>query len=127
KILKDNIEPWITGNYNEIWVYLDSKESMQLYIGKYTVQIWCKIEKNEKFVLKYFWANKDYKNKYSLRILELDIYNNDFFLKLENNIQIKWSYNDKNNINLMKHACDAFVYLNYQRYQLIRYENQHSK
>ncbi|CAG8746777.1 14255_t:CDS:2, partial [Funneliformis mosseae] len=41
------------------------------------------------------------------------------------NIQIKWSYNDKNDINLMKHACDTLVYLNYQRYQLIIYENQH--
>ncbi|CAG8544091.1 966_t:CDS:2 [Funneliformis mosseae] len=119
-ILKDNIEPWTTDNYEKIWVYLDSKESMQLYIGKYTIQIWCKIEQKENFVLKYFWATEDYK----LRIFELDIYENGFSLKLENNIQIKWFYND-DDINLIKHACDSLEYLIYQRYKLIGFENQH--
>ncbi|CAG8606784.1 8798_t:CDS:2, partial [Funneliformis caledonium] len=120
QILKDNIEPWTTDNYEKIWVYLDLKESMQLYIGKYTIQIWCKIEQKENFVLKYFWATEDY----NLRIFELDIYENGFSLKLENNIQIKWFYND-DDINLIKHACDSLEYLNYQRYKLIGFENQH--
>ncbi|CAG8738544.1 5097_t:CDS:2, partial [Funneliformis caledonium] len=121
QILKNNIEPWTTDNYEKTWVYLDQKESMQLYIGKYTIQIWCKIGQKEKFVLKYFWATENY----ILRILELDVYENGFSIKLENNIQIKWFYNDDDDIDLIRHACDSLEYLYYQRYKLIGYENQH--
>ncbi|CAG8651768.1 8685_t:CDS:2, partial [Funneliformis mosseae] len=44
---------------------------------------------------------------------------------LENNIQIKWFYNDDDDIDLIRHACDSLEYLYYQRYKLIGYENQH--
>ncbi|CAG8468624.1 16132_t:CDS:2 [Funneliformis caledonium] len=118
QIFKDNIEPWTTDNYKKTWVYLDQKESLQLYIGKNTIQIWCKIKQKENFVLKYFWVTEDYK----LQILELEVYENGFSIKLENNKQIKWFYNDDDDINLIKHACDSLEFLNYQRY---RYENQH--
>ncbi|CAI2190283.1 12320_t:CDS:10, partial [Funneliformis geosporum] len=123
--LIDNIEPWLTDDYEKIFVYLDRKESKQLYIGKCTVQVWCKIEQKENFILKYFWVNEDNENKYTLEISELNIYENGFSLKLKNNFQIKWFYNDKEDTNLIRYACDALEYLNYQRNKLIRYENQH--
>ncbi|CAG8621232.1 15274_t:CDS:10 [Funneliformis mosseae] len=33
-----NKEPWINDNFEKKWIYLDQKESIQLYIGKSTIQ-----------------------------------------------------------------------------------------
>ncbi|CAI2191733.1 12232_t:CDS:1, partial [Funneliformis geosporum] len=128
--LKDNLEPWITDNYKKIWVYLDHEESMQLYIGKCTVQVWRKIEQKKKFVLEYFWANEDYENEHTLQILELKVYESGFLLELkqqdERQDQIKWLYkNNEKHDDLIRHACDALALLNYQRNKSIGYENQH--
>ncbi|CAG8608668.1 3606_t:CDS:10 [Funneliformis mosseae] len=124
-----NREPWITDitditdNKNKIWVYLDQNKSIQLYIEKYTVQVWHQIEQKEKFILEYIWVNDEI-----LQIFDLIVYENKigFSLKLENNIHLEWVYNDDNgHKNLMRHACYALEYLNDQRDKLVGYENQH--
>ncbi|CAG8703332.1 6864_t:CDS:2, partial [Funneliformis caledonium] len=64
-----NREPWITDDYKKKWIYFDQEESIQLYIGKCTVQVWRKIEQKENFILEYFWTNEDDDNG----ILQIDL------------------------------------------------------
>ncbi|CAG8601813.1 13824_t:CDS:10 [Funneliformis caledonium] len=124
-----NKEPWINDNFEKKWIYLDQKESIQLYIGKSTIQVWRKImKKRHKFILEYFWANNDYENNYTLQVLELIVYNRGFCLKIkwkdDQHTQIQWPY-DNNHVIPVKHACDALEYLYYQRNKLVGYDNQH--
>ncbi|CAI2180789.1 4173_t:CDS:2 [Funneliformis geosporum] len=124
-----NREPWINENFEKMWIYLDQKESIQLYIGKNTIQVWRKImNKKNKCILEYFWANNDYENNYALQVLELIVYNRGFFIKIkwkdDQYTKIQWPY-DNNHVIPVKYACDALEYLNYQRNKLVGYDNQH--
>ncbi|CAG8708625.1 14751_t:CDS:10, partial [Funneliformis mosseae] len=112
-------EPWITDDYKKKWIYLDQEESIQLYIGKCTVQ---KI-----LFLEYFWTNEDDDNGI-LQIVDLFVYESGFSLKLKNNnnyIDLKWIDKDANHKDLMRHACIGIEYLNDQRNKFVGYENQH--
>ncbi|CAI2189397.1 719_t:CDS:2 [Funneliformis geosporum] len=90
---KYNAEPWITDNHFEkMCVYLNQEESMQLYIGKCTLQVWRKIEQKENLFLEYFWANEDYENRYTFQIFELKVYKN-VFEEIKYNIsRIIWRF-----------------------------------
>ncbi|CAG8499279.1 12721_t:CDS:2 [Funneliformis caledonium] len=107
-----NREPWIIDDYKKIWVYLDQKKLVQLYIGKCTVQVWRKIEQNEKFVLEYIWVN-EYR------------YDENNYIKIEDLIVYEIEIDIVGHENLMRYACDSLEYLNNQRNKLVGYENQH--
>ncbi|CAG8581005.1 17961_t:CDS:10 [Funneliformis caledonium] len=123
--LVHNCEPWDNQIFeNKMWIYLDKEGSLQLYIGKNTIQVWRKtMKKNHKFVLEYFWAD----NKDQLEVTKLIVYDNGFQLKWkETNVeyQIQWPF--ENHKIPIQHACDALEYLNDQSNHLIGYDNQHA-
>ncbi|CAG8613231.1 11543_t:CDS:10, partial [Funneliformis caledonium] len=127
-----NREPWITDDYKKKWIYLDQGESIQLYIGKCTVQVWSKIKQTENFILEYFWTNEyddEINDNGILQIVELFVHKSGFVLKLKKNnnyTDLKWTDKDiVGHKDLMRHACDGLVYLNDQRNKLAGYENQH--
>ncbi|CAI2169996.1 14158_t:CDS:10 [Funneliformis geosporum] len=128
-----NSEPWINKiSEKKMWIYLDKEESMQLYIGTNTIQVWRKImKKKQKFVLEYFWADNDYKNNNTLEVLELIVYYHGFHLTVkwkeiasDQYTHIQWPY--ENYEIPIQHACNALEYLNYQRNHLNGYDNQHA-
>ncbi|CAG8576470.1 6087_t:CDS:2 [Funneliformis mosseae] len=123
--LVHNCEPWDNQIFeNKMWIYLDKEGSLQLYIGKNTIQVWRKtMKKNHKFALEYFWAD----NNDQLEVTKLIVYDNGFQLKWkETNVefQIQWPF--ENHKIPIQHACDALEYLNDQSNHLIGYDNQHA-
>ncbi len=132
--LVHNREPWLNNNFGRKLVYLDQKETIQLYIGRSTVQVWRKIvNKKHKLVLEYIWTNnikKDYEEKCALEVIELIVYDGGFFLKVKwdgsiDDQCIQWSH-DVVDVTLIKHACDSFEHLNDRRKKLVGYDNQYS-
>ncbi|RIA94096.1 hypothetical protein C1645_818567, partial [Glomus cerebriforme] len=129
----NNKEPWATDNYKRISVYLDEKESTQLFIGRSTVQVWRKISE-KKMELEYIWTNNvvvDHEVQFGLEISELYVGEQCFYLKvrwdeLEDGefFEVKWPYKD-NHVTPIKHACDALEHLNYRRNKLVGYKKQH--
>ncbi|CAB5386008.1 unnamed protein product [Rhizophagus irregularis] len=125
-VLVRNNEPWINDNFKRKLVYLNNDKSLQLYIGKSTIQVWRK--KKEYLTLEYIWAHNVEEECKDNALEELDLRvsnNNGFYLKVKWNEfikEIQWPY-DNNAIPTI-HACNTLEYLHYQRNKLVGDNNQ---
>ncbi|PKK60595.1 hypothetical protein RhiirC2_856762 [Rhizophagus irregularis] len=122
-----NKEPWINNDFERKSVYLNNHKSLQLYIGKSTIQVWHK--KEEYLTLEYIWAHNVEEECRDNALEELDLRvsnnNNGFYLKVKWNKfieEIQWPY-DNNAIPTI-HACNTLEYLHYQRNKLVGDNNQ---
>ncbi|CAB5209614.1 unnamed protein product [Rhizophagus irregularis] len=128
KPLVNNKEPWVIDhNYERVSAYLDEEETIQLIVGRTTVQIW-QGNKDDVF-LEYIWSNKtklrDNDEEDTLNIEELDVGERTFYLKvswtckgIKENATIRWPYPD-GHVTAIRHACEALAHLNYRKYRLV--------
>ncbi|CAG8597864.1 11017_t:CDS:2 [Funneliformis caledonium] len=88
KIIIYNSEPWVHDNrYKRISAYLDDKKSIQLIIGKSTVQVWRKRRggtagSSPTRILEFIWAHSETDNQNKMEIQSLAIGNKEFSLTL---------------------------------------------
>ncbi|RIA89799.1 hypothetical protein C1645_824254 [Glomus cerebriforme] len=134
KPLVGNKEPWVVGSkYHRVSAYLDEEETIQLIIGRTTVQIWQK--NKDGLFLEYIWSNNtvpDYNDEERiLKIEELQVGERTFNLKvtwiyngIKYKAEIKWPYQD-GHVTAVKHACEALAHLNYRRFKLVGDKNRH--
>ncbi|PKY44325.1 hypothetical protein RhiirA4_513369 [Rhizophagus irregularis] len=134
KPLVNNKEPWVIDhNYDRVSAYLDEEETIQLIIGRTTVQIW-QGNKDDVF-LEYIWSNKtrlrDNDEEDTLNIEELDVGERTFYLKvswtckgIKENATIRWPYPD-GHVTAIRHACEALAHLNYRKYRLVGHKKNH--
>ncbi|PKC75731.1 hypothetical protein RhiirA1_497071 [Rhizophagus irregularis] len=134
KPLVNNKEPWVIDhNYERVSAYLDEEETIQLIVGRTTVQIW-QGNKDDVF-LEYIWSNKtklrDNDEEDTLNIEELDVGERTFYLKvswtckgIKENATIRWPYPD-GHVTAIRHACEALAHLNYRKYRLVGHKKNH--
>ncbi|CAG8626949.1 10292_t:CDS:2 [Funneliformis mosseae] len=122
KIIIYNSEPWVHDNrYKRISAYLDDKKSIQLIIGKSTVQVWRKRRggtagSSPTRILEFIWAHYETDNQNKMEIQSLAIGNKEFSLTLRipsgispNPEPIKLEWPEK--VNYPKAACQALEFL----------------
>ncbi|CAI2186997.1 17156_t:CDS:2, partial [Funneliformis geosporum] len=137
KPLVSNKEPWVDEfDYERISAYLDEEETIQLIIGRTTVQVWR--ENKEVPILEFIWANKtepsdnDKEERESvLKIEELKVGIKSFYLKVKwvgNNVdqsaEIKWPSTDGHVTDVI-HACAALAHVNCRKNLLVGYKKRH--
>jgi hypothetical protein len=134
KPLVNNKEPWVADHdYERVSAYLDEQETVQLIIGRTTVQIWQ--GNKDKVFLEYIWSNKtkphDNDEEDALKIEELNVGDRTFDLKvswtckgIKEEAEIKWPYPD-GHVTSIKHACEALAHLNYRKRLLVGYKKNH--
>jgi hypothetical protein len=119
-IIIKNPEPWVQNkNYGRILVYLNDCRTIQLIIGKSTVQIWRRIKgvPSSTKVLEYIWVNKYTENHRQFQIQHLEVGHENFSITLYipsgitpksgNNIKLEWPEKVNNTVD----ACQALEFL----------------
>ncbi|CAB5362121.1 unnamed protein product [Rhizophagus irregularis] len=135
--LVKNKEPWVIDGFDRTSVFLDEKETTQLFVGRSTIQVWRKITGNKinnKMELEYIWTNNVKANREencTLKVYKLYIGDRSFYIKvrwdeLKDNefFEVKWPYSD-NHVTPIIHACDALLHLNYRRNKLVGHKKRH--
>ncbi|CAJ0843702.1 253_t:CDS:2 [Entrophospora sp. SA101] len=138
----NNKEQWVDrNNYEKTSAFIDENQSLQLFIGLTTVQIWRKVT-DESPILEYIWTLKHVKNKNNN---DVEIENHDGYkhLKIKNlrvgcrkfelevtwgldngsSKKIQWPYPDQY-VTPIRHACKALEYLNFKKDLLVSYKKQ---
>uniref|UniRef100_U9UBP8 Uncharacterized protein n=1 Tax=Rhizophagus irregularis (strain DAOM 181602 / DAOM 197198 / MUCL 43194) TaxID=747089 RepID=U9UBP8_RHIID len=133
--LVKNKEPWVIDGFDRTSVFLDEKETTQLFVGRSTIQVWRKITGNKinnKMELEYIWTNNVKANREetcTLKVDKLYIGDRSFYIKvrwdeLKDNefFEVKWPYSD-NHVTPIIHACDALLHLNYREINWLDIKN----
>ncbi|GBC05563.1 hypothetical protein RclHR1_00630010 [Rhizophagus clarus] len=134
KPLVNNKEPWVADHeYKRFSAYLDEEETIQLIIGRTTVQIWQ--GKKHNLFLEYIWSNNtkpgDNDEEDALKIEKLEVGERNFYLEVswtckgsDKKAEIKWPYED-GHVTAIRHACEALAHINHRKYKLVGYKNSH--
>ncbi|RIA88914.1 hypothetical protein C1645_825587 [Glomus cerebriforme] len=122
-IIMSDGEPWVHNKkYIRTSAFLDDDKTIQLFIGKTTVQVWYRKSTNSKEQLKYIWVVP---NNGTLLVKSLEIgqgefkvtlftryfYEEDDDVSVENIVNIQWPLK----VNAINGACSALWHLHYKR------------
>ncbi|CAG8644699.1 3160_t:CDS:2, partial [Funneliformis mosseae] len=137
KPLVSDKEPWVYEiDYERTSAYLDEEETIQLIIGRTTVQVWRKNKDGS--ILEFIWANKTdpsdndkVESENALKIEELTVGIKSFYLKVkwvynnvDQSVEIKWPSTDGHVTDVI-HACAALAHVNCRKNNLVGYKKRH--